>query len=220
MAGSSTETEQQSEQGQEFNLPGLGDLRDTVANHLWPKLPGWASLRRDGLAGLSSAISNVPDGMANGVLVGVNPIYGLYATMMGPAVGGLFSSTQLMMITTTAAASLSAREALGSLGGEELAAALAVMVILVGVFQTAFGLLGLGKLIRFVSYSVTTGFLSGVSVLLILNQLPVVTGYEAPGGNRITQTLNLLLHVTEINLVSLALAVLTLLLAVLLPRTP
>jgi sulfate permease, SulP family len=220
MTGSSIETEQPSEQGPECNLPGLSELRDAVANHRWPKLPGWASLRRDGLAGLSSAISNVPDGMANGVLVGVNPIYGLYATMMGPAVGGLFSSTQLMMITTTAAASLSASEALGGLGGGERAAALAVAVILVGVFQIAFGLLGLGKLIRFVSYSVTTGFLSGVSVLLILNQLPVVTGHEATGSNRIAQTLNLLLHLGEINLVSLALAVLTLVLAVLLPRTP
>jgi sulfate permease, SulP family len=220
MAEASDETENPPHQGPEFNLPGLSDLRDAVANHRWPKLPGWASLRRDGLAGLSSAISNVPDGMANGVLVGVNPIYGLYATMMGPAVGGLFSSTQLMMITTTAAASLSASEALGGLAGAERAAALAIMVILVGVFQIVFGLLRLGKLIRFVSYSVTTGFLSGVSVLLILNQLPVVTGYEAAGGNRITQTINLLLHLGQINLVSLALAGLTLVLAVLLPRTP
>jgi sulfate permease, SulP family len=220
MAGASVETDDPPEREAEVNQPGLGELRDAVANHLWPKLPGWASLRRDGLAGLSGAISNVPDGMANGVLVGVNPIYGLYAAMMGPAAGGLFSSTQLMMITTTAAASLSASEALGGLGGETRAAALAVMVILVGVFQTAFGLLRFGKLIRFVSYSVTTGFLSGVSVLLILNQLPVVTGYEAAGSNRIMQTLNLLLHLKEIDLVSLALAVLTLVLAVLLPRTP
>lgn len=220
MAEASAETDDPPEEEAEVNQPGLGKLRDAVANHLWPKLPGWASLRRDGLAGLSSAISNVPDGMANGVLVGVNPIYGLYAAMAGPAVGGLFSSTQLMMVTTTAAASLSASEALGGMGGEARAAGLAVMVILVGAFQIVFGFLGFGKLIRFVSYSVTMGFLSGVSVLLILNQLPVVTGYEAEGSNKITQTVNLLLHLGEINLVSLGLAVLTLALAVLLPRTP
>src|SRR3712207_2135767 len=163
MAGASVANHNPPEQEAEVNQPGLGELRDTVANHRWPKLPGWASLRRDGLAGLSSAISNVPDGMANGVLVGVNPVYGLYATMAGPAAGGLFSSTQLMMITTTAAASLSASEALGGLEGEARAAALAVMVILVGVFQIVFGFLKFGKLIRFVSFSVTMGFLSGVS---------------------------------------------------------
>jgi sulfate permease, SulP family len=135
-------------------------------------------------------------------------------------VGGLLSSTQLMMITTTAAASLSTSEALGGLQGGARAGALFVMVILIGAFQVLFGLLRLGRLIRFVSYSVTTGFLSGVSVLLILNQLPVVTGKEAPGSNRITQTLNLLLDPGGVNLPSLALAVLTLVLAVLLPRTP
>ena len=68
--------------------------------------------------------------------------------------------------------------------------------------------------------SVTTGFLSGVSVLLILNQLPVVTGYQPAGGNRIAQTLDLMLNLGQINLVSLMLAALTLALAVLLPRTP
>jgi sulfate permease, SulP family len=209
-----------SEPGTFIDQPGLSELRNAVANRLWPKLPGLAGLRRDGLAGLSSAISNVPDGMANGVLVGVNPVYGLYAAMMGPTAGGLFSSTQLMMITTTAAASLSASQALGGLQSGERADALFIMVMLAGGFQILFGLLRLGRLIRFVSFSVMTGFLSGVSVLLILNQLPVVTGYEPPGGNRIAQTFDLLLNLGQIGLASLILAALTLALAVLLPHTP
>lgn len=213
-------TNDASESGPAIDQPGLSELRDAVANRWLPKLPGFKALRRDGLAGLSGAISNVPDGMANGVLIGVNPVYGLYATMMGPAVGGLFSSTQLMMITTTAAASLSTSEALGALQGADRAEALFLVVMLAGGFQILYGFLGLGRLIRFVSYSVTTGFLSGVSVLLILNQLPVVTGYEPTGGNRIAQTLDLLLDLGAINVASLILAALTLTLAVLLPRTP
>jgi SulP family sulfate permease len=221
MGEPSTRTDDASETGPAINLPGLSELRDAVANRRWwSKLPGFAALRHDGLAGLSSAISNVPDGMANGALVGVNPVYGLYATMMGPAVGGLFSSTQLMMISTTAAASLSTSQALGGLQGGARADALFVMVMLAGAFQILFGFLGLGRLIRFVSYSVTTGFLSGVSVLLILNQLPVITGYEPTGGNRIVQTFDLLLNLGQISLISLILAALTLALAVLLPRTP
>src|SRR5918911_122652 len=218
MQETSTEPIGESDEQSEVNQPGLGELRDAVANHLRGTLPSGASLRRDGLAGLSSAISNVPDGMANGVLVGVNPVYGLYATMLGPGVGGLFSSTQLMIITTTAAASLSTSQALGGLQAEARANALFIMVIVVGAFQVLFGLLGMGRLIRFVSYSVTTGFLTGVSVLLILNQLPTVTGYAATGSNRITQTINLLRNLGQINLLSLVLALLTLALAVLLPR--
>ena len=216
----STDTNEPSDAQPEADQPGLRALRDAVANHLDARLPSGRSLRRDGLAGLSSAISNVPDGMANAVLVGVNPVYGLYATMLGPGVGGLVSSTQLMMVTTTAAASISTSQALGALQAEARADALFLMVILIGAVQVVFGLLRLGRLIRFVSYSVTTGFLSGVSVLLILNQFPVVTGYEAQGGNKIAQAFNLLLNLGRIDPLSLALAALTMVLAVLLPRTP
>ena len=66
-------------------------------------------LRADLLAGLPGAISSVPDGMAAAVLVGVNPVQGLYAGFAGPIAGGLTSSTRLMVITTTSAASLAAR---------------------------------------------------------------------------------------------------------------
>jgi SulP family sulfate permease len=92
-------------------------------------------------------------------------------------------------------------------------------VILIGVFQILFGLLKLGQLTRFVSYSVMTGFLAGLAMLLILSQLPTAAGYDATGSNKLTQAIDLLLHVTEINFVSLALAVLTLILAVFLGRT-
>src|SRR3712207_2340898 len=136
-----TQTVVESDEQPQVNQPGLSEVRDAVANHLGGKLPSRASLRRDGLAGLSSAISNVPDGMANGVLVGVNPVYGLYATMMGPAVGGVFASTQLMLITTTAAASLSAGQALSALPPGARDSALFILVMLIGAFQVLFGLL-------------------------------------------------------------------------------
>ena len=69
------ETKQTSDVEPEVNQPGLRELREAVANHL-ARLPSRASLREDGIAGLNSAVSSVPDGMASGILVGVNPIFG------------------------------------------------------------------------------------------------------------------------------------------------
>ena len=201
----------------EADQPGLAALREAVRNRRWIRLPRTESLRSDAIAGLSSAISNVPDGMANGTLVGVNPVHGLYGTMAGPAVGGVLASTQLMMITTMAAASLAASEALAGLRGQARLDGLFALVLLIGAFQAAAGWLRLGRLVRFVSYSVTTGFLSGVSVLLILNQLPIVTGRDAEGG--VAGALQLLRAPGTIQWASLALAALTLGLAVVLPRT-
>ena len=204
--------------GPELDQPGLSRLREAVAG--WRRhLPGGRTVKRDGVAGLSLAAANVPDGMANAVLVGVNPLYGLYAAMVGPLVGGLLSSTQLMVVTTTAAASLTTGQALGDLAGSTRENALFLMVVLIGAFQVLFGVLRFGQLTRFVSYSVMTGFLMGVGVLIILSQLPVAVGYEAQGETATVRFLDLLFHADEANPASLGVALATLALALALPRT-
>ena len=203
----------------EATQPGLDRLREAVVRHAPWRLPGRATRRSDAVAGLNVTIANVPDGLANGMLVGVNPVFGLYATMVGPFIGGLVSSTRLMVISTTAAASLTAAQALGSIGPDDRATALFVMVTLAGVIQLALGIAGAGRFMRFVSYSVTTGFLTGVAVLLVLSQLPTITGVVVAGSNRVTQTIDLVLNARSIDVASVAVGVLTLALAVLLPRT-
>lgn len=207
-------------EAEEVNQPGLSRLREAVENHLKQRLPGGRSLREDAVAGLNSAVGSVPDGMASSLLVGVNPIYGLYACMIGPIMGGVFSSTKLMIVATTSAASLSAGQALGNLRGDRRDNGLFVMVVLIGVLQIAFGLLRMGRLTRFVSYSVMTGFIIGIAVLTVLSQLPTIAGYDPTDGeNKVTQTLNLLSNYDRANPWSLAAAGLTLMLAIALPRT-
>lgn len=199
--------------------PGLDALRSAARRYATRALPGAPDPRRDGVAGLGVAVANVPDGLANGVLVGVNPVFGLYATMIGPLIGGLFSSTRLMVITTTAAASLTAGQALAGFPAQSRESALFVMVVLTGVIQLAAGFLNLGRVTRFVSYSVTTGFLTGVAVLLVLSQLPTATGIAAQGSTRIAQTIDIVLRATEVQLWAVVMTLVALALAVLLPRT-
>ena len=81
-------------------------------------------LRTEAVAGIPGAIGSVPDGMAASVLTGVSPIHGLYASLVGPIVGGLSSSTRPMVVTTTSAAALAAGSALQSIaqGSGNLAA--------------------------------------------------------------------------------------------------
>jgi len=63
---------------------------------------------------------------------------------------------------------------------ESAAMMLAVVALLTGLFQIAFGTAGLGTLIKYMPYPVVSGYLSGVGLLIILSQLPKVLG--APGG--------------------------------------
>src|SRR5436853_5001826 len=120
-----------------------------------------STLRKDVLAGLINAVVSVPDGLASAALAGVNPIYGLYTSIAGPVAGNLLVSAQLMQISTTSASALAAGQAIAGYPEEERARALFLLVALVGVFLALFGLMKLGRLVRFVSHAVMTGFLIG-----------------------------------------------------------
>ncbi|MEX0783907.1 MAG: SulP family inorganic anion transporter [Dehalococcoidia bacterium] len=202
----------------EVDQPGLRELRQAVS-FAQSQLPRPDTIRQDAVAGLNNAVSGVPDGMASGILAGVNPVYGLYGAMVGPIVGALFSSSRLMVVTTTGASAIAAGQAVIDVPAEERAESLFLIVLLIGAFQVLFGVLKLGKLTRFVSYAVMRGFMTGIAVLSMLTQLPAATGYEPEGSNRVSQTINLFGHVQDFHWWSVAIAAGAVGLAVLLPRT-
>lgn len=165
--------------------------------------PDRATFRADAVAGLPGAIGSVPDGMAASVLVGVNPIHGLYASFAGPIAGGLTASTRLMVITTTSAAALAAGSALEGVSAEDRPGALFLLTIVAGAVMVAAGVLRLGRFTRFVSHSVMIGFLSGVAVNIIAGQLPDLVGAEAEGSVALQKAWDVLTHPGRIDGASL-----------------
>ena len=120
--------------------------------------------------------------MASSVLVGVNPVFGLYASFAGPIAGGLTSSSRLMVVTTTSAASLAAGSALSSMDPADRPGALFLLTLMAGIVMVLAGVFKLGRYTRFVSQSVMTGFLTGVAVNIIFGQLGDLTGSTGQGG--------------------------------------
>ncbi|HEY6628912.1 MAG TPA: SulP family inorganic anion transporter [Acidimicrobiia bacterium] len=182
--------------------------------------PRPGTLKQDAIAGLPGAIGSVPDGMASAVLVGVNPVYGLYASFAGPIGGGLTASTRLMVITTTTAAALAAGSALSSIDAEDQTASLFLLVLMAGAVMILAGVLKLGRYTRFVSHSVMIGFLTGVAANIIFGQIPDFTGAESVGANSLAKALNVLLHPSSIDPVSLLTGLAAVALIVILGRTP
>ena len=91
-----------------------------------------AQIRRDPMAGLISAIVAIPDGLASAAMIGVNPVFGLYTSMVAPPVGSLLASTQRMIVATTGASALAAAEALAPYPAAERADALMLLVVMTG----------------------------------------------------------------------------------------
>lgn len=160
-------------------------------------------LRTDALAALPQAISSVPDGMACGVLAGVSPVHGLYASFVGPIAGGLGTSTRLMVITTTSAAALAAGSGISAIDEADRAGALVLLTLLAGAFMIAAGILRLGRYTRFVSSSVMLGFLTGIAVNIVLGQLSDLTGARVSGAFNLAKAFDLALHPGRIDVPSL-----------------
>ncbi len=175
--------------------------------------------RQDGVAGLINAVVSVPDGLASAALAGVNPIYGLYTSITAPVVGGALQSAQLMQISTTSAAALAAGQAVVSYPAERRGEAIFLLAALTGVLLVLFGLLRLGRLVRFVSHAVMTGFLLGVAVVLVLDQLAPLLGLSPEGTNEVVQLVDLLAHLGQLSVPTLVTGLLALGVAAGLGRT-
>ena len=181
----------------------FGSARHAVWGWLRSVAPQRRYLGKDLLAGLPGAVSSVPDGMAAAILVGVNPVQGLYAGFAGPITGGLTANTRLMVITTTSASALAAGSALSGVPAAQRPAAVPLVAIIAGAALVAAGLLKLGRYTRFVSYSVMTGFLTGVAVNIVCGQIPDLTGATAQGAFPLAKAFNVLVHPSSINVASL-----------------
>jgi SulP family sulfate permease len=125
-----------------------------------------------------------------------------------------------MNVSITSAMALAVGEALVGYSGEEQVDALITLTVLVGLVALALGLLRLGTLARFVSNAVMTGFLTGIAVLIIVGQLGDLTGYESEVSNKVLAAIDLLLHPGQIDLPTLAIGLLTIVLMLVLNRTP
>ncbi|MFD4293793.1 SulP family inorganic anion transporter [Rhodococcus sp. NPDC058532] len=182
-------------------------------------MPERRHLKNDLIAGLPGAIASVPDGMASGVLAGVSPVHGLYASFAGPLFGGMQTSTKLMVVTTTGASALAAGSAIADVPESDRADALVLLTLIAGAVMVAAALLRLGRYTRFVSHSVMTGFLTGIAVNIVLGQLSDLTGASVSGSVALAKAADLITNPTRIDWPSLATGVLALLLLVVLART-
>jgi len=132
--------------------------------------------------------------MAAGVLAGVNPVHGLYASFVGPIAGGATASTRLMVITTTSAAALAAGSALQTVPEEDKSDALVLLTLIAGLVMVGAGLARLGRYTRFVSHSVMCGFLTGIALNIVFGQIPDFVGADAEGSINLAKAWDVVSH--------------------------
>ncbi|RXZ45865.1 SulP family inorganic anion transporter [Agromyces binzhouensis] len=177
------------------------------------------TLGRDAVAGVVLGVESVPDGLASGVLAGVNPLAGLYAYLFGMAGAAFFTSSSFMAVQATGAMALVVADTdLASRADPDRA--LFTLAMLTGLVMLIAGLLRGGRLLRFVPTAVMTGFVTAVGVNIVLGQLANLTGYESDAANRVLRAFDLVLHLVRVDVPTTVVGIVSLALIVVLTRTP
>jgi len=177
------------------------------------------TLGKDAVAGAILGVESVPDGLAIGLLAGVNPVSGMYAFLFGLAGAAFFTSSTFMAVQATSAMALIVADS-------DVAAspnpdrALYTLAMLTGVIMVVAGLLGGGRLLRFVPTAVMVGFVTAVGVNIVLGQLANLTGYAGRGPNRLMRAVDTFAHFWQFDLPTLVVGLVTIGLIVVLTRTP
>ena len=180
----------------------------------------WAGLRRDAVAGAVLGVESVPDGLATGLLAGVNPLAGVYGYMVGTVTGALATSSAYMAVQGTGAMAIIVADVPAVHHGHDPPRALFTLAMLTGVAMVVAGALRLGGVLRFVSNAVMVGFINAVGVNIVLGQLESLTGYSSDQSSRVTRALDTVLHPGRLDGRSVVVGMVTIGLILLLERTP
>jgi sulfate permease, SulP family len=165
------------------------------------------SLPADLIAGLTLAAIAIPEQMATSKLGGFAPEIGFFTFMAGSVGFAIFGANRFLScgsdstITPIFAGGLALLASAGTPDYQALAGALA---LLVGLMLMGGGVFKLGGIANLLSLPVTVGFLAGISVHIVVSQLPGVLGLPTPQGPTLERIAVLARHLTEANIYTVA----------------
>ena len=140
-----------------------------------------ATLLRNFQAGTTTAVVIIPQGMAYALVAGVEPIHGLYASLLPLVVYALIGRSRELAVGPGALDTLLVGAALGSLSfvtpGTHAGYA-ALLALQVAAIQLVLGLLRAGFLVNFLSAPVLSGFTSAAAITIALSQVGNLLGFK------------------------------------------
>jgi sulfate permease, SulP family len=156
--------------------------------------------------------------MAYAELAGMPPEVIFYAAPVALLLYAIFGTSRQLVVVVSSVQAVMSYSIISALAPPEtsefiiLTTALAITAGLVSVLA---GILHLGRIAQFFSSSVLAGFVSGLAVVIIVKQLPKMFGIESGSGNVWERLYDLVIHLPETHLLTLAVGLSTLVLMLL-----
>lgn len=179
------------------------------------------NLKGDLFGGVTTAIISLPLALAFGVASGAGAEAGLWGAIMVGFFASLFGGSSTLISEPTGPMTVIMTAVLTSMVAKYPESGIAMtftVVMMAGAFQILLGTLKLGKYITLMPYSVISGFMSGIGVILIILQLSPLLGHAAPSGGVMGTLTALPDTLTNLDIKELFLGLLTLAVLFLFPQ--
>ena len=179
------------------------------------------NVKGDIFGGITAAVIALPMALTFGVASGAGASAGLWGAILIGFFAALFGGTPTLISEPTGPMTVVLTAVIASLTAANPENGLAMaftVVMLAGIFQIMFGFLKLGKYVTLMPYTVISGFMSGIGVILIILQTAPFLGQASPSGGVIGTIQNLPQLIANINPLETLLAGLTVAILFLCPR--
>ena len=143
------------------------------------------NVRGDLFGGVTAAVIALPMALAFGVASGAGAEAGLYGAILVGLFAALFGGSPALISEPTGPMTVVMTAVIASLiaANPENGLAMAfTVVILAGFFQILFGVLKLGQYVTLMPYTVISGFMTGIGIILIVLQSAPLLGHSAASG--------------------------------------
>lgn len=175
---------------------------------------------KDVVSGIIVAIIALPLSIALALASGVGPEEGIYTAIIAGFLISFFGGSRVQIAGPTAAFATIVAGIVAESGMEGLILA----TLLAGVILILLGVLKLGSLIKFIPYTITTGFTAGIAVTIFIGQLKDFFGLTYPEGVKPIETMDkveaVIKNFSTINANALIVGLISLVILIVWPRIP
>ncbi len=176
--------------------------------------------KSDIYAGVSVATLCIPQNMAYALIAGLNPIYGLYTSIVSQIISTLTGKSSYIIVGPTNLMAMAIASNLNMVQQNRYLEMVILLTFLVGVFQIIAGLFKFGKLVRYVSHPVIVGLTTGAALIIGVGQIKNFLGISLQSTyNMFDELYKLVLSFTSINLIAIIMGILTILIIVFLEKS-
>ncbi len=176
-------------------------------------------LKHDIKSSFTVAAVAIPQNMAYALIAGVNPIYGIYTSIIAMISGSILGISNFMILGPTNMLAIAIASNLSFLKNGNYLEGVFFLTFMVGILQIILSLLKFGKLVNYISNSVIVGLTTGLAFLIGIGQIGSLLGLQInSGSNIINNILGIIKKIKNVNISSLLIGLTTIILILIFNR--